>query len=67
MVLLIAIPSAIGLMLLDQQRSSPLLFERGNFTAADTLMTAQCLTPMAPGLIFIAVNMLLMRVYFCSA
>ena len=63
MVLLIAIPSAIGLMLLDNEIVA-LLFERGNFTAADTLMTAQCLTPMAPGLIFIAVNMLLMRVYF---
>ncbi|MBS1348063.1 MAG: murein biosynthesis integral membrane protein MurJ [Firmicutes bacterium] len=63
MVLLIAIPSAVGLMLLGNDIVQ-LLFERGNFTAADTLMTAQCLIPMAPGLIFIAVNMLLMRVYF---
>ena len=63
MVLLIAIPSAVGLMLLDHDIVS-LLFERGNFTAADTLMTAQCLLPMAPGLIFIAISMLLMRVYF---
>ena len=44
MVLLIAIPSAIGLMLLDNEIVA-LLFERGNFTAADTLMTASMPDP----------------------
>jgi putative peptidoglycan lipid II flippase len=63
MVLVISLPAAAGLMLLDYEIIR-LLFERGSFSAADTLITTQALTPMAPGLIFLAISMLLMRVYY---
>ena len=63
MILLISLPAAAGLMLLDFDIIR-LLFERGSFTAQSTLITAQALTPMAPGLIFLAISMLLIRVYY---
>lgn len=63
MILLIVIPAAVGLMLLDQPVVR-LLFERGSFTARDTLITAQALLAMAPGLVFLALSMLLMRVCY---
>ena len=63
MVWLISLPAAIGLMLLSGDIVQ-LLFERGNFTASDTFMTTQCLVPMSVGLLFLAITMLLIRVYF---
>ena len=63
MILVIALPSALGLMMLSEDIIS-LLFESGSFTAESTLITSQALVPMAPGLIFLAISMLLIRVYF---
>ncbi|NLF79873.1 MAG: murein biosynthesis integral membrane protein MurJ [Clostridia bacterium] len=63
LVLLFAVPAAAGLMLLDYEIVR-LLFERGSFSAADTGITAAALMPMAPGLIFLAMSMLLMRVCY---
>jgi len=63
MVLVISVPAAAGLMLLDNEIIR-LLFERGSFSATDTKITTLALTPMAPGLVFLAVSMLLMRVYY---
>lgn len=63
MCLLIVVPSALGLMLLDAPIVR-LLFEHGSFTAADTQVTAEALFAMCPGLPFLAVSMLLMRVCY---
>lgn len=63
LILLIALPSMLGLMLLDQQIVS-LLFESGQFTAAASHDTAQALLMTAPGLPFLGISMLLMRVYY---
>ena len=63
MVLLVALPSAIGMMILDEEIIR-LLFQRGSFTADNTAMTASALMPMAPGLVFLAMSMLIMRVYY---
>ena len=63
MVVLLALPSAVGLTLLDGEIIR-FLFERGSFTPANTLLTTEALTTMAPGLFFLAISMLLVRVYF---
>ena len=62
MILVISLPSALGLMMLSPDIIS-LLFESGSFTAESTAITSQALVPMAPGLIFLAMSMLLIRVY----
>ncbi|MDO4581144.1 MAG: murein biosynthesis integral membrane protein MurJ [Bacillota bacterium] len=63
MIALVAIPAALGLMILDTPIIR-LLFERGSFDAADTVITAQALLTLAPGLVFLAASMLLIRVYY---
>lgn len=63
MILLVAIPSAVGLMLLDSQIVQ-LIFEGGNFDAGHTQITAAALFAMCPGLIFLGGSMLLMRVCY---
>ncbi len=61
--LLVVLPASVGLMLLDGEIVR-LLFEGGNFNAQDTLITAQALFAMAPGMLFIGGSMLLCRVCY---
>ncbi len=63
MILLVAIPATCGIMLLDQPVVR-LLFQSGEFGAAETGATAYALLMMCPGLIFLAISMLLIRVYY---
>ena len=63
MIIIVSFPSALGLMLLAGDIIR-LLFESGSFTAESTLITTQALIPMAPGLIFLGISMLLVRVFF---
>lgn len=63
MCMLLVVPSALGLMLLDKPIIH-LLFERGSFTAEATVVTAEALFAMCPGLPFLAISMLLIRVFY---
>lgn len=63
MILLVALPAACGLMLLDTPIIQ-LLFERGEFDAEATRITAIALMWMCPGLVFQSATMLLVRVYY---
>ena len=63
MILLLAVPSSLGLMLMDRQIVS-LLFESGSFGAGETAITASALFAMCPGLVFLAISMLLIRVCY---
>jgi len=63
MILLVTIPAAAGLMLLDEPIVR-LLFESGEFDALHTEMTAAALFAMCPGLVFLGGSMLLMRVCY---
>ena len=63
MIFLIALPAACGLMLLDTPIIQ-LLFQRGEFDAEATRITAYALFWMCPGLVFQSITMLLVRVYY---
>ena len=63
MVLLVALPSALGLMLLDKPIIQ-LLFQSGEFDAAATMVTSKALFTMGPGLIFLGISMILIRVFY---
>ena len=63
MVLLVALPATCGLLLLNTPIVS-LLFESGEFDAAATGITAYALLTMCPGLVFLSLNMLLVRVFY---
>lgn len=65
LIMLCVVPAAAGLMAL----ASPvirLLFQSGSFDATATAATAQALLTLAPGLIFLAGNMLLIRVFYAG-
>lgn len=63
MILMVSVPATCGIMLLDEPVVR-LLFQGGEFGAAATASTAQALLMMCPGLIFLAITMLLTRVYY---
>ncbi|MDR0470072.1 MAG: murein biosynthesis integral membrane protein MurJ [Peptococcaceae bacterium] len=63
LVLLITLPAAAGLMALSQPIVR-LLFERGAFTAADTVMTAGALLWFGPGMGAMAATQVLTRAYY---
>lgn len=63
MILLVTAPATCGIMLLDESVVR-LLFQSGQFGAAETSATAYALLMMCPGLVFLAVTMLLTRVYY---
>ena len=63
MILLVAIPATCGIMLLDEPVVR-LLFQSGQFGAEETGATAYALLMMCPGLIFLAITMMLTRVYY---
>ncbi len=63
MILLVAIPSCVGLILLDYDIIR-LIYEGNQFTKEGVAITSQALAAMAPGLIFLGLSMLLIRVYY---
>ncbi|MDO4732142.1 MAG: murein biosynthesis integral membrane protein MurJ [Bacillota bacterium] len=63
MILLISIPATCGIMMLDEPVVR-LLFQSGQFGAEETASTAYALLTMCPGLVFLAITMLLVRVYY---
>ncbi|MBQ6808190.1 MAG: murein biosynthesis integral membrane protein MurJ [Firmicutes bacterium] len=63
MILLVTVPATCGIMLLDSSVVR-LLFESGQFGAAETNATAYALLMMCPGLVFLAITMMLTRVYY---
>ncbi len=65
-VFLLAIPATLGLILLRQPLIT-FLFQRGNFTALSTQMTAWALLWYTVGLIFHCVLEILVRGFFCTA
>lgn len=56
------LPAAVGLAVLAPEFIT-LLFERGEFSAAESQRTAWCLICYAPSVLFIALNMTLVRSY----
>ncbi|MBR4185225.1 MAG: murein biosynthesis integral membrane protein MurJ, partial [Clostridia bacterium] len=58
-------PIAVGLVLLAEPILS-ILFERGEFTAADTALTAAALRCYAVGMLFMAVNEVLTKAFFAE-
>jgi putative peptidoglycan lipid II flippase len=63
MVLLVTLPAAVGLMVLNTPIVK-LLFERGAFDAGATQMTARALFYFSLGMFAMAVNMVLTRAYY---
>ncbi|HPJ21403.1 MAG TPA: murein biosynthesis integral membrane protein MurJ, partial [Clostridia bacterium] len=64
-VVLIALPAAIGLIVLDYPVTK-LLFQRGAFTEGDTLMTASALSFYSIGLVAAVVKDLTSKIYFAK-
>ncbi len=64
-VVLAALPATVGLIILNYPLTM-LLFQRGAFTEADTLMTASALSYYALGLVSLVVADLLSKVYFAK-
>ncbi len=62
---LVALPSAVGLIVL-REPIVQLLFQHGQFDAFDTQITAYALLFMTFGLFFAAVNMILTRAYYAT-
>jgi putative peptidoglycan lipid II flippase len=62
-VMLVAVPAAVGLALLSEPIIQ-LLFEHGEFTHENTLATAWALVCFTLGLIPMAANMIITRVYY---
>ncbi|MBR6823641.1 MAG: murein biosynthesis integral membrane protein MurJ [Firmicutes bacterium] len=65
MVMIIAIPAALGLLVLSEPIVR-LVFESGSFNAEDTAITAHALEFLAPALLFYSANMLLTRVCYAT-
>lgn len=63
MVLLVSIPAAVGLAVLNVPLVK-ILFQRGAFSAGDTLMTADSLFYFAFGLPALGINLVATRVYY---
>jgi len=63
LVLLITIPATIGIIVLAQPIVE-VAFERGEFTAADTIMTKQALIFYSLGLVASSMRLLITRVYY---
>jgi putative peptidoglycan lipid II flippase len=63
LVIVLIVPAAVGLFVLARPVVA-LAFERGEFTAADTLMTAQVLRVFLLGLAFAAVDQVLIFAYY---
>jgi putative peptidoglycan lipid II flippase len=63
LVLLLIIPAAVGLFVLARPIVG-LLFEHGQFSPADTLMTASVLRFYLPGLIFAAIDLPLVYAFY---
>jgi putative peptidoglycan lipid II flippase len=63
LVLVLIVPAALGLFVLARPIVS-LAFERGQFTPADTQMTAQVLQVFLLGLVFAAVDQILIYAYY---
>jgi putative peptidoglycan lipid II flippase len=63
LVILLIVPATVGLFVLAQPVVA-LAFERGAFTAADTVMTAQVLRVFLLGLSFAAVDQVLIFAYY---
>lgn len=63
LVLLITIPATVGIIVLAQPIVE-VAFERGEFTAADTIMTKQALIFYSLGLVAMGMRLLITRVYY---
>ena len=62
MILLVVVPATCGLILLDEPLVR-LLFQSGQFGQEETSATVYALLTMGPSLIFLAISMMLIRVY----
>ncbi len=58
-------PITVGIMMLATQFTS-LVYERGEFTSADTALTATALTGYAVGMIFMAANEVIVKALFAA-
>lgn len=63
--LFIIIPISIGIIILSTPFIS-LVYERGNFTFADTLLTSDALRCYAIGMIFMALNEVINKLFFAA-
>jgi len=58
-------PITVGIVLLSEPFTA-LLFEKGNFTADDTVLTARALSCFALSMVFLAVNEVLIKGFFAA-
>ena len=59
-------PIAVGVMILSGPFTS-IVYERGEFTASDTLITAEALSRYAVGMIFMAANEVMVKALFAAS
>lgn len=58
-------PITVGIFLLATPVTS-LIYERGEFTSADTVLTAEALSRYAVGMVFLAANEVLVKAFFAA-